>query len=71
MIGAMPRGSNWTPEEDRRLLELVEAKKSWVFISLNLKRPEKSVRDHLAFMRRQARMAAGEPLAPGRPKAKK
>jgi hypothetical protein len=33
MTGAARRQSNWTPEEDRRLLELVEAHKSWVFIS--------------------------------------
>src|SRR6202022_1751255 len=26
------RGTNWTPEEDRRLLDLIEAGKSWVFI---------------------------------------
>ena len=35
------RGTNWTPEEDRRLLDLIEAGKSWVFISANLKRPVK------------------------------
>ena len=39
------RGTNWTPEEDRRLLELIKAGKSWVFISANLKRPVKSVQD--------------------------
>jgi Myb-like DNA-binding domain len=45
------RQSNWTPEEDRRLLEPVEAHKSWVFISANLKRPAKSVRNRLAYLR--------------------
>ena len=46
------RGSNWTPEEDRRLFDLIEAKKSWVFISANLKRPAKTVRDRLMYLRR-------------------
>jgi Myb-like DNA-binding domain len=45
MTGAARRQSNWTPEEDRRLLELVEAGKSWVLISANLKRSLKSVQD--------------------------
>jgi len=39
------RGSNWTPEEDRRLLDLIEAGKSWLLISANLKRTVKSIRD--------------------------
>jgi hypothetical protein len=39
------RGSNWTADEDRRLLDLSEAGKSWVLISANLKRTEKSVRE--------------------------
>jgi hypothetical protein len=39
------RGTNWTPEEDRRLLDLIEAGKSWVLISANLRRPVKSVQD--------------------------
>jgi hypothetical protein len=51
------RGSNWTPEEDRRLLELIEARKSWVFISANLKRPAKTARDRFAYLRRQAKKA--------------
>jgi hypothetical protein len=33
MTGAARRQSNWTAEEDRRLLELVEAGKSWVHFS--------------------------------------
>jgi hypothetical protein len=66
------RGSNWTADEDRRLLELVEAGKSWVFISANLKRPAKTVRDRLAYLRRQAKQADLDsgPLDPGL-KAKK
>ena len=44
MTGPAPRQSNWTSEEDRRLLELIEAGKSWVFIAANLKRREKSVK---------------------------
>jgi hypothetical protein len=49
------RGSNWTPDEDRRLLDLIEERKSWVFISANLKRPAKTVRDRFAYLRRQAK----------------
>jgi hypothetical protein len=51
MSGAARRQSNWTAEEDRRLLELVAARKSWVFISANLKRPERSARERLAFLK--------------------
>jgi hypothetical protein len=47
------RGSNWTPDEVRRLRDLVEAGKSWVFISANLKRPAKTVRDRIAYLRHQ------------------
>jgi hypothetical protein len=54
MTGAARRQANWTAEEDRRLLELVEAGKSWIFISANLKRPGKSARHRLAFLLRQA-----------------
>jgi hypothetical protein len=36
MTGAARR-QNWTPDEDRRLPEFVEAGKFWVFISANLK----------------------------------
>ena len=57
MTGAAPRGSNWTSHEDQRLLKLVEAGKSWVFISANLKRPEKSARGRLAYLRREAKKA--------------
>jgi hypothetical protein len=54
MTGPAPRGSNWTSDEDQRLLKLVEAGKSWVFISANLKRPAKSARGRLAYLQRQA-----------------
>jgi len=37
-VAVQHRGSQWTPEEDRRLLDLIKAGKSWVFISANLKR---------------------------------
>jgi hypothetical protein len=49
------RGSNWAPDEDRRLLDLIEDRKSWVFA--NLKRPAKTVRDRFAYLRRQAKKA--------------
>jgi hypothetical protein len=57
MSGAARRASNWTANEDQRLLELVEAGKSWVFISANLKRPAKTARNRLAYLERQATKA--------------
>jgi hypothetical protein len=53
MSGAARRASNWTANEDRRLRELVEARKSWVFIFVNLKRPAKTARNRLAYLARQ------------------
>jgi hypothetical protein len=47
------RGSNWTVNEEQRLLKLAEARKSWVFISANRKRPASSARGRLAFLMRQ------------------
>jgi Myb-like DNA-binding domain len=44
------RGSKWTPEEDRRLLDLVKDRKSWVFISANLKRPAKTAKHRFAYL---------------------
>jgi hypothetical protein len=55
--GAQRRQSNWTADEDQRLLKLVEAGKSWMFISANLKRPAKTIHDRLAYLRRQAKKA--------------
>jgi hypothetical protein len=57
MTGAQQRGTHWTTEEDRQLFDLIEAGKSWVFISANLKRPAKTIHDRLAYLRRQARKA--------------
>jgi hypothetical protein len=51
MIGAQRRQGNWTDEEDRLLLELVEAGTSWVLISAKLKRPAKGSRHRLALLR--------------------
>jgi hypothetical protein len=48
------RQGHWTPEEDRRLLELINAGKSWVFISANLKRPTNGARLRLALLKRRA-----------------
>jgi hypothetical protein len=53
-------GTNWTPEEDRRLLDLVEADKSWVSISANLKRPVKTIRDRVSQMQRFGLKAKGK-----------
>ncbi len=55
MSGALRRRRNWTPEEDRRMFDLIEAGKSWVFISANLKRPAKTIRDRLSYLRRRAK----------------
>jgi hypothetical protein len=49
------------------LLKLVEAGKSWVFISANLKRPAKSAQDRLAYLGRQAIKAEFE-AGPAEPK---
>jgi hypothetical protein len=57
MTGAQRRGNNWTPEEDRRLFDLIEARKSWVFISASLKRPTKTIHERLSYLRRQAKKA--------------
>jgi hypothetical protein len=51
------RGSNWTPDEDQRLLDLVKDSKSCVVISANLKRPAKSAPDRFAYLRSQAKNA--------------
>jgi hypothetical protein len=53
--GAQRRGSNWTPEEDRQLFDLIEAGKSWVFISAKLKRAARTIHDRLSYLRRQAK----------------
>jgi hypothetical protein len=57
MAGAQRRGTNWTPEEDRRLFDLIETGKSWVFISAKLKRPAKTIHDRLSYLRRQSKKA--------------
>jgi Myb-like DNA-binding domain len=53
MSGAARRHRYWTAEEDRRLLDLIEAGKSWVFISANLKRTTNSARGRLTLLLRQ------------------
>jgi len=52
------RGSQWTAEEDRRLLDLIRMNKSWVLISAALSRSVKSVRDRARHLERQAKMEA-------------
>lgn len=49
------RGNNWTPEDDRQFLDLIEADKSWILISAILKRSVKSVRDRARHLRRQTK----------------
>jgi hypothetical protein len=50
------RGSQWTTEEDRRLLDLIRMNKSWVLISAALSRNVKSIRDRARHLERQAKM---------------
>jgi len=50
------RGSQWTTEEDRRLLDLIRMNKSWVLISATLSRNVKSIRDRARHLERQAKM---------------
>jgi DNA-binding NarL/FixJ family response regulator len=47
----MPR-VRWTPEETKRLLDLIAAGKSWTLISGTLKRSMKSVKLHAKTLRR-------------------
>jgi hypothetical protein len=54
-VMAVHRRSNWTPDEDCLLLDLVKDKKSWVLISANLKRPEKTARDRFSYLRHEAK----------------
>ncbi len=55
------RGSYWTAEEDRRLLDLIRMNKSWVLISAALSRSVKSVRDRARHLERRARMESAAP----------
>jgi hypothetical protein len=51
---AVHRGGQWTLEEDRLLLEFLEAGKSWVFISAKLKRTVRSLQDRNRYLKRQS-----------------
>ena len=48
------RGSNWTAREDRQLLDLLAVGKSWVLISVSLKRPLKSVQVRARHLKRKS-----------------
>ena len=69
MTGAQRRQINWTADEDQRLFKLVEAGKSWVFISANLEGPASSAGGRLAYLARQAIKAEFE-REPAEPAAK-
>ena len=45
----------WTPDEDRKLLEMVESGKSWVLISAVLKRKQRSIVERTRTLKRLAR----------------
>jgi DNA-binding NarL/FixJ family response regulator len=51
LMAVQHRESNWTAEEDRRLLDLIAAGKSWTLISGTLKRSMKSVKLHVKTLR--------------------
>lgn len=51
LMAVQHRGSNWTAEEDRRLLDLIAAGKSLTLISGTLKRSMKSVKLHVKTLR--------------------
>jgi Myb-like DNA-binding domain len=57
------RGSQWTAEEDRRLLDLIRMNKSWVLISAALSRNVKSIRDRARHLERQAKIKSADPDA--------
>jgi len=46
-----PRRRHWTPEEDQRLRELIEAGKSLTLIVARLKRTEMAVRQRLHILK--------------------
>jgi hypothetical protein len=51
LMAVQHRGSNWTAEEDRRLLDLIAAGKSWTLISATLRRSMKSIKLHAKTLR--------------------
>ena len=59
------RGTNWTPEEDRRLVEMIKAGKSLVFISANLKRPVNSILNRLRLHKAKGFFRLGKKNPPG------
>ncbi len=52
----LDRGQKWMEDEDRKLLDLIAAGKSWVLISAILRRSQKSVRTRVQTLRRQAKL---------------
>jgi hypothetical protein len=44
----------WTPDEDRKLLEMIESGKSWVLISAVLKRKQRSIIERTRTLKRLA-----------------
>src|ERR1700682_784291 len=49
----------WTPEEEKRLLNLIAAVKSWTLISGSLKRSMKSVKFHAKTLAQKDRQGVG------------
>jgi Myb-like DNA-binding domain len=47
-------GDHWTPDEDLRLIELMNDGKSWVLISALLKRSRKSIEERVRHLKREA-----------------
>jgi hypothetical protein len=47
---AINRGNHWTPEEDRRLIDLIDGGKSWTSIAALLNRSQERAR----YLKREA-----------------
>jgi DNA-binding NarL/FixJ family response regulator len=53
--GPLNRGPNWIADEDRKLLDLIEAGKAWTSIAVLLKRSQASVKVRARTLKRRAR----------------
>jgi DNA-binding NarL/FixJ family response regulator len=61
--GPLNRGPNWTADEDRKLLDLIEAGKSWTSIAVLLKRSQASVKVRARTLKRRAREMQAEQVS--------
>jgi DNA-binding NarL/FixJ family response regulator len=61
--GPLNRGPNWTADEDRRLIDLIEAGKSSTSIAVLLKRSQASVKIRARTLKRRAREMQAEQVS--------